>query len=196
MAEKSKGKILPIAVILLLVAALFGYKWYVGNSDNQPNIHDTIYVYVTDTVRIIEPMPADTIILTQYIYVVDTVHDTIHGDIPSFVMVPRKQLHYSFRDTADVWVSGYYPKLDSIVWRRQLQTVVVQSVARRNVPVHAGVYVGADAAFSTAGISPMPNMGFYLGCKRLYLTGVFGITLSQKPSLTANMGLRYLIIYK
>ncbi len=119
---------------------------------------DTVVVTRIDTVTIRLPRPAavaavrtDTVWLPL---VAAAGHDTVDVELAP-VAVPIEQKRYELAE-ADVWVSGFRARLDSMQLRQPRSIV---TVTRRASAPRWGVSVTAGAAITPAGVQPAVSVG-------------------------------------
>lgn len=152
--------ILAAAVILLGGATIGGRLWYEARHTPiaQP-VMDTVRVTVTDTVRITQLQPRDSLVVRRQmmripVYYHDTLLDTVQ------VEVPIEQHHYQ-TPQADVWISGLNARLDSIycyqpVTRETITELV--PVEKKTSPWALGITLGAGIT-PTHGVQPTATVG-------------------------------------
>ena len=93
-----------------------------------------------------------TITKTIYIPQLDTIREV------QYIQLPREQKHYVRDSVADVWVSGYQPRLDS-VWVYQTEHVhVINKVTKTKPRISVGLQLGYGVS-----ISETPSFKPYVG---------------------------------
>lgn len=108
-------------------------------------------VVVRDTIRIPSPAAKSTVRVRC-----DTVFlPTVSGDDTVATTLPISQVHYSLPQ-AQAWVSGYRPRLDSLLVFPESATISRTLVAP---PPRWSISVSAGLAISPKGISPAITVG-------------------------------------
>lgn len=144
---------LGLACIVLVFGLGFmgGCQWKKANTPKPPT-PDTVYLESTDTSWFENMKPKHDTVIDSIPYPVpmwklkretDTVHDTV------FVWLPMQQRHYHYPDTLDIWISGYQPKIDSMLLIYRQHTEIIKTIEERQVakmPVLC-LNVGAGAFF-------------------------------------------------
>lgn len=152
--------LLAAGVLLLGGATIGGRLWYEAkHTPTALPATDTIRVTVTDTVRITQLQPKDSLIVRRQlmripVYYHDTLIDTVR------IEVPIEQRHYQTPE-ADVWISGLNARLDSIycyqpVTRETITELV--PVEKKASPWALGITLGAGIT-PTHGVQPTATVG-------------------------------------
>lgn len=153
--------LLAAGVTLLGGATIGGRLWY--EAHHAQNIEkpamDTVRVTVTDTVRITQMQPKDSVVVRRQlirtpVYYRDTLIDTVQ------IEVPIQQHHYQTPE-ADVWVSGLNARLDSIYCYQPVtkETVTELVPVKKDVsPWAMGITLGAGIT-PTHGVQPTLSVG-------------------------------------
>lgn len=152
--------LLAAGVLLLGGATIGGRLWYEAkHTPAALPATDTIRVTVTDTVRITQLQPKDSLIVRRQlmripVYYHDTLIDTVR------IEVPIEQRHYQTPE-ADVWISGLNARLDSIycyqpVTRETITELV--PVGKKTSPWALGITLGAGIT-PTHGVQPSLSLG-------------------------------------
>lgn len=109
---------------------------------------DTVVVY--DTVTIVEPVPVSTVATETVsrklpVDKTDTIYKYIRESYPIdsiSVEIPKTQVHYA-DSSYQAWVSGFEPKLDSIIVYREKEFITIERVLKeKKKHWHIGPTVG------------------------------------------------------
>lgn len=149
-------KLLTLFAALLLVALGFTIAQISGHKC--PTIEekvkvDTLYVY--DTIKVAEPLYFKERVIDS-IYVAVT--DTIVKNDTTFVALPKQQRQYMHR-TYHAWVSGYDPKLDSIVIYQNTKVVTKEIPVIRKEKSRWGVGITGGYGAGKDGLTPFVGVG-------------------------------------
>ena len=151
-----KNGLIGCLVGVVFCALLFGMvqrKARLGDA-----VADTLRVTVTDTVRVLQPVARDSVVIRYVTERLPVVRDTVAvvcevGKDSAEVEIPIIQKRYA-DSTYTAWVSGYRPSLDSIHVYRQKEFVTIKEKQRRwNVGVTAGYGV------TPKGLQPFVGLG-------------------------------------
>ena len=151
-----KNGLIGFLVGVVFCALLFGMvqrKARLGDA-----VTDTLRVTVTDTVRVLQPVARDSVVIRYVTELLPVVRDTVAvvcevGKDSAEVEIPIIQKRYA-DSTYTAWVSGYRPSLDSIHVYRQKETITIKEKQRRwNVGVTAGYGV------TPKGLQPFVGLG-------------------------------------
>jgi len=190
-----------VAVTLILDIIVIILAMKTCNEPEPVIIRETIL----DTVTIMEPVPADTFTIDSLTLVIgdlsrklksaegDTtvriVHDTVTNTVT--VMLPVTQKHYSYRDTAEIWISGYSATLDSfkVVNRTEkLQAACKQPKCTFNVEA------GLDAIITDNKIVPAVSLQGSVTIKTRYrIRCGAGVGYQGAPKAFMYAGFSYVI---
>lgn len=154
MSKTVKALLLVVAFIALAAGMVLIEDYFRAKfKPQEPNVEihtDTLYIERIDTVLLPveiwrEIVRTDTVLLTTI------KHDTV------LVELPIEQRFYHKDSVADIWISGYNPKLDSLrIYREReirYQTITYKEKSRWGIGIQAGVGISA------AGMQPTPYLG-------------------------------------
>lgn len=149
-------KLLRTAVAIFLIAAAIRICTYSCTSSNGY----TSIEYQADTIRIPHPVSVtsrtiDT--MTVLVHATDTlrIHDTL------YISLPIEQRTYT-DSTYTAWISGYRPKLDSILIYPQTTTItntMTITHSSRQSRFSIGLQAGYGATISNNQLKPAPFVG-------------------------------------
>lgn len=150
-------KLLRTAVAIFLIAAAIRICTYSCTSSNGY----TSIEYQADTIRIPHPVSVtsrttiDT--MTVLVHATDTlwIHDTL------YISLPIEQRTYA-DSTYTAWISGYRPKLDSILIYPQTTTItntMTITHSSRQPRFSIGLQAGYGATISNNQLKPAPFVG-------------------------------------
>lgn len=156
-------------IILFAVCGILGVlvclRAYINKEarDSEP-MRDTVRAVYVDTVRIVQPVARDSVVL-RYIKVrvprAEGGKDTLGGGYKNTdsaeVVIPITQKRYS-DSTYTAWVSGFRPALDSIHVYPRREVVTVTS-AVRGKPKRWGVGIHAGYDLTPRGLQPYIGVG-------------------------------------
>lgn len=151
-----KNGVIGFLVGVVVCALLFGMVQRKARQGDA--VTDTLRVTVTDTVRVLQPVARDSVVIRYVTERLPVVRDTVAvvcevGKDSAEVEIPIIQKRYA-DSTYTVWVSGYRPSLDSIHVYRQKEFVTIKEKQRRwNVGVTAGYGV------TPKGLQPFVGLG-------------------------------------
>lgn len=163
---------------ILTGACVFAFCLLVGKCTHhcitnpvRDSVRDTVRAVYVDTVRIVQPVARDSVVL-RYIKVrvprADSVNDTLGGRYKNSggtyknsdsaeVEIPITQKKYS-DTTYTAWVSGFRPALDSIHVHPRREVVTVTQTLRGK-PKRWGVGVHAGYGVTPHGLQPYIGVG-------------------------------------
>ena len=124
--------VVAIAILALLVGGSIGF--YVGREHCEIAPPDTLRIEYVDTCFIESPPEIVTrtdtryVKVTQYVTRTDTITDTIKAALPF------EQHFAKIDDVADVWFSGFQPKIDSAVVYKKHTTEIVNHYIKEPAP--------------------------------------------------------------
>jgi hypothetical protein len=172
MAERVK--IFAIALLLAAMLTLVGFfaGWSFRGHRQQPPVADTIRIHTVDTFRLPAPQP-DTVtsIVTRYVSVPVYVRDTDTIREPAVVPLPFERRFARLEDVADVWYSGFQPRIDSaVVYRHRLTEIVRQPYEVTRSPL-LGIELGVAAFYSEKRVSPCLFAAMRYNSPRMAVTG-------------------------
>ena len=181
-------KIFSMALLVAAMLTLVGFfaGWSLRGHRQEPPVADTIRIHTVDTLRL--PVPPDTVtsIVTRYVSVPVYVRDT--DTIRERVMVPLPIEHRFARleDVAEVWYSGFQPRIDSaVVYRHRLTEIVRQPYeVSRLPPLSLGIGCGAFYAENRVNAFLFAEMRY--NAPKLAVTAIGGI--DQRGTWTAGLG--------
>ena len=151
-----KNGLIGFLVGIVFCALLFGMVQRKARQGDA--VADTLRVTVTDTVRVLQPVARDSVVIRYVTERLPVVRDTVAvvcevGKDSAEVEIPIIQKRYA-DSTYTAWVSGYRPSLDSIHVYRQKETITIKEKQRRwNVGVTAGYGV------TPKGLQPFVGLG-------------------------------------
>lgn len=167
--EKSyKGCMFSIVGLILLSLVSFFCGRYSGEkgeggdtlSVDSVVIHDTLYVYHTDTLPVVKK---ETV--TQYVSI-PCPEQTSGGDTAK-VTLPVVQKEFSDDSTYTAYISGLeydkWPKLDSITVRlREIENTITKTITIQKKRSHwnVGVQAGYGYGFKSKMVEPYVGIGF------------------------------------
>lgn len=170
MSEKT-FKILTGACVFAFCLLVGKCTYHCITNPVRDSVRDTVRAVYVDTVRIVQPVARDSVVL-RYIKVrvprADSVNDTLGGRYKNSgeiyknndsaeVEIPITQKKYS-DTTYTAWVSGFRPALDSIhVYPRHEVVTVTNTV--RGKPKRWGVGVHAGYGVTPHGLQPYIGVG-------------------------------------
>lgn len=170
MSEKT-FKILTGACVFAFCLLVGKCTYHCITNPVRDSVRDTVRAVYVDTVRIVQPVARDSVVL-RYIKVrvprADSVNDTLGGRYKNSggtyknsdsaeVEIPITQKKYS-DTTYTAWVSGFRPALDSIYVHPRREVVTVTNTVR-NKPKRWGVGVHAGYGVTPHGFQPYIGVG-------------------------------------
>jgi hypothetical protein len=171
--------------MLTLVGFFAG--WSLRGHRQQPPVADTVRIHTVDTFRLPAPQP-DTVtsIVTRYVAVPVYVRDTDTIREPAVVPLPFERRFARLEDVADVWYSGFQPRIDSaVVYRHRLTEIVRQPYeVTRLPPLSLGIGCGAFYAENRVNACLFAEMRY--NAPKLAVTAIGGI--DQRGTWAAGLG--------
>ena len=189
-------KIFSMALLVAAMLTLVGFfaGWSLRGHRQEPPVADTIRIHTVDTLRL--PVPPDTVtsIVTRYVSVPVYVRDT--DTIRERVMVPLPIEHRFARleDVAEVWYSGFQPRIDSaVVYRHRLTEIVRQPYEVSRLPP-LGIGLGVAAFYSEKRVSPCLFAAMRYNSPRMAVTGFGAVDHQGRWAVGAGVSYRIDII--
>lgn len=195
MAERVK--IFAIALLLAAMLTLVGFfaGWSFRGHRQQPPVSDTIRIHTVDTFRLPAPHP-DTVtsIVTRYVSVPVYVSDTDTIREPVVVPLPFERRFARLEDVAEVWYSGFQPRIDSaVVYRHQLTEIVRQPYEVTRLPP-LGIELGVAAFYAEKRVNPCLFAAMRYNAPRMAVTGFGAVDHQGRWAVGAGLSYRIDII--
>lgn len=144
---------------------------------------------VKDTVIFSVETVTDTVTFTNVVYVDRLVLDTITVKEPSDTVFVVEQVHYLEEGEYELWVSGIYPKLDSISVYHTDSIVYVEKIVKIEEENRKfGLNAGCGISYVNKVIVPQCNVSFSMNGKDFFglsasmygFSPCFGVTYQRK----------------
>ena len=160
-----------IAVIAVIANVAVGFLFYGRDNGTRPVVRDTVRAVFVDTVRIVQPVARDSVVVKCVKVRVpraESGNDTLGGRYKNSggtykntdsaeVVIPITQKRYS-DTTYTAWVSGFRPSLDSIHVHPRREVVTVTNTLRGK-PKRWGVGFHAGYGLTPHGLQPYIGVG-------------------------------------
>lgn len=173
-------------VYLFILAVLAVGIGMFFSRDRKPEV---IYHTTTDTVfDTVMLLKIDTLKQTKFVCVTEKVVDTLWLT-DTVDLLPISQKHYSKDSVYDIWVSGVYPKVDSVnVYQKMEYKTMTKEITKEVFPQKTEWYVLAGLNSFNGTLSP--KVGISIKTKKEWLISpeislydnktVYGITIGKK----------------
>ena len=161
-------KYIMVAAIAMAACWFWGYHSRPENDTPPTIIRDTIIrvsnsageIRLIDSLRLANDSlialksEVKTLVKTIYIPQLDTITEV------EYIQLPREQRHYTHDSLAEIWVSGYQPRLDSL-WLYQNEHVQIINKVMKTKPHFAvGLQLGYGVSIKeTPSFAPFVGVG-------------------------------------
>ena len=152
--------ILFLALLVCLSAVSFGWGYDRGKRSAKKSVEVVVRdTTIIDTVfREVPKVIASRVVDTMVVHVPVYQRDTIILRDSVDVVLPVEQKEYG-DETYHAWVSGFRPRLDSILVFRSVEVRTVESVRTRRARWGLGVQAGYGAYAAGSGVHLAPYVG-------------------------------------
>ena len=187
MSDRLREIVFFVAGLLLLVVmagllgGIIGYDKGKQSASVVPK-HDTIRITKTEKHFIVSPPDTVTQTKIKYVPVPEYIHDkdTIFDTI--MVKLPFEQHFTKLADVADVWFSGFEPRIDSAITYRHHTTEIIYQTIQEPSPKNM-ISVTAGAVDASAGY--MHRFG------PIWLGASAGYTYDGTPTVRGTIGYQF-----